>query len=367
MPGALDLLPLADPVFLVTASGMVNWTAGFLTTVAIFGIVVIGLNVQWGYTGILNFGVVAFFMVGAYTSALLTLGPAPEFSDYMLGLELPIVVGWAAAAFMGGLLALLIGLPTLRLRLDFLAIATIGIAAILRTIASSADHFVNRSRGLNGIPGLFADEVSRGSYKWVLLGITLLMLLLVYLLVRAATQAPWGRVLRAIRDNEATAQASGKATVQHRLQAFVLGGAIIAFGGALFAHRIGSIAPEAFSDLFGTFLPYTMLIVGGSGNHKGAILGALVVGFFWFGTPLMQESLPSAIGSNVFVWRQFAIGLLVVVFVLWLPKGLIAEEARVSRFLPPAGSTRSLRQRLSARFGAPRAGGGTARGGDAAD
>jgi len=341
---------LADPMFLVTFQGATNWTVGFITTIAIFAIVVLGLNVQWGYTGILNFGVVAFFMVGAYTSALLTMPPASGFNSYILGLELPILVGWLGAAIAGALLALAIGLPTLRLRLDFLAIATIGIAEILRTFARSGDGLVNRTEGLNGIPGFLAGTVSRGDYKWVLLAIMLTALLLVYLLVRAATQSPWGRVLRAVRDNEATAQAAGKQTVAYRLQAFVLGGAIISFAGALYAHRIGAISPPGFSDLFGTFLPYTMLIVGGAGNHRGVMLGALVVGFFWFGTPLVQESLPSAIGSNVFVWRQFAVGLLVVVFILWLPKGLIAEEARVSRFLPRSVRGPSLRTRLAARF-----------------
>ncbi len=348
--GTLTPALIADPLFLVTFQGATNWTVGFITTVAIFAIVVLGLNVQWGYAGILNFGVVAFFMVGAYTSALLTLSPATGFNSYILGLELPILIGWLGAAIAGGLLALAIGLPTLRLRLDFLAIATIGIAEILRTFARSGDGLVNRTEGLNGIPGFLAGTVSRGDYKWVLLAIMLTALLFVYLLVRAATESPWGRVLRAIRDNEATAQAAGKQTVAYRLQAFVLGGAIIGFAGALYAHRIGAISPPGFSDLFGTFLPYTMLIVGGAGNHRGVMLGALVVGFFWFGTPLVQESLPSAIGSNVFVWRQFAVGLLVVTFILWLPKGLIAEEARVSRFLPRAVRGPSLRTRLTARF-----------------
>lgn len=344
-------LPFTAPWSLVTVVGMVNWSAGFIATVAIFGIVVLAMNVQWGYAGILNFGVVAFFMAGAYTSALLTLAPPRGFNDYILGMELPVLVGWAGGALAGAVLALVIGLPTLRLRLDFLAIATIGVAAILRTLASSADHFVNRSRGLNGLPGLFDDAVARSDYKWVLLAITLTVLAAVYALVRAATASPWGRVLRAIRDNEATAQAAGKPTVRYRMQAFVLGGAIMGLAGAVYAHRIGSIAPEAFSDLFGTFLPYTMLIVGGSGNNKGAVLGALVVGLFWFGTPLIQGSLPSAIGSQVFVWRQFAIGLLVVAFILILPKGLLPEEARVSRFLPPArGDTASVFARLAARF-----------------
>ncbi|MEX2372690.1 MAG: hypothetical protein WD800_02710, partial [Dehalococcoidia bacterium] len=110
---------------------------------------------------------------------------------------------------------------------------------------------------------------------------------------------------------------------------------------------------ESFSDLFGTFLPYTMLIVGGAGNNRGAVVGALVVGFFWFGTPLIQGSLPAALGSQVFVWRQFAIGLLVVAFILWLPRGLVAEEPRVSRFLPRVAAP-SLASRLSRRLRALR-------------
>lgn len=339
------------PATLVTAAGMMNWSAGFIATVAIFAVVVLAMNIQWGYSGILNFGVVAFFMAGAYTSALLTLAPARGFNDYILGMELPVLVGWAGGALAGALLALLIGLPTLRLRLDFLAIATIGVAAIMRTLASSADHFVNRSRGLNGLPGLLDNVVARSEYKWVLLVITLVVLAAVYALVRATTASPWGRVLRAIRDNEQTAQAAGKPTVRYRMQAFVLGGAIMGLAGAVYAHRIGSIAPEAFSDLFGTFLPYTMLIVGGAGNNKGAVMGALVVGLFWFGTPLIQGSLPDVLGTQVFVLRQFVIGLLVVVFILVLPKGLFPEEARVSRFLPPArGETPSVIARLTARF-----------------
>lgn len=342
------------PATLVTATGMMNWSVGFIATVAIFAVVVLAMNIQWGYSGILNFGVVAFFMAGAYTSALLTLAPARGFNDYILGMELPVLVGWAGGALAGALLALLIGLPTLRLRLDFLAIATIGVAAIMRTLASSADHFVNRSRGLNGLPGLLDDAVARSDYKWVLLAITLVVLGATYALVRAATASPWGRVLRAIRDNEDTAQAAGKATVRYRMQAFVLGGAIMGLAGAVYAHRIGSIAPEAFSDLFGTFLPYTMLIVGGAGNNKGSVMGAFVVGLFWFGTPLIQGSLPDALGTQVFVLRQFVIGLLIVVFILVLPKGLFPEEARVSRFLPPArGETPSVVTRLADRFRGP--------------
>ena len=110
--------------------------------------------------------------------------------------------------------------------------------------------------------------------------------------------------------------------------------------GAVWAHRQGTIAPDSFSDLFGTFLVWTMLMVGGSGNHLGAVLGALVVGFFWFGTPLIQEDLPDFLGNHVFSLRQFAIGLMIVLALLLRPQGLLPEQTRVSRFIPGPPRTR---------------------------
>ena len=236
-------------------------------------------------------------MVGAYTSALLTL-PHPDtvivtasgtevtgFSTTLAASVCPFpLAGWRGMGAAGAL-ALIVGLPTLRLRHDFLAIATIGIAAILRSIANSIEGLVNRSSGLSGIPR-FLDELASGEdYRWVLLGIALVTLLVVYLALQRTTGSPWGRVLRAIRENEDTAKAAGKNTVSFRMQSFVLGGMIMGLGGAIFAHRFGAIAPTSFSDLLGTFLVWAMLMVGGSGNNRGAILGALLVGFFWFGRP----------------------------------------------------------------------------------
>ena len=199
---------------LIAFSGGLNWTVGFLTTVAIFGILALGLNIQWGYTGTINFGVVAFFMVGAYTSAVLTLDPPREFESYVGGLELPVPVGWLGAMLAGALLALAVGLPTLRLRDDFLAIATIGIATILRSIANTQEGLVNRARGLNGIPRPLRDQATDAGldYDWVLLAIAALALLAVYSVVHRATASPWGRVLRAIRENEETARSVGKPT-----------------------------------------------------------------------------------------------------------------------------------------------------------
>ncbi len=340
-------------VTLVTFDGAVNWTVGFLTTVAIFAILALALNLQWS-TGILNFGVAAFFMVGAYVSAVLTL-PAPEgLESYVAGWGLPVPVGWIFAALAGAVLALLLGIPTLRLRDDFLAITTIGVAAILRSIANSVEGLVNRSRGLNGVQGFLEDWLNLGeNYRWIELAIALVLLLFVFWLLTRASSSPWGRALRAIRDNEETARASGKNTVRFRMAAFVLGALVMGLAGGIFAHRQGTISPLTFSDLLGTFFVWTMLIVGGSGNHRGAILGAVVVGFFWFGTPLIQESLPDWLGARVFQVRQLLIGLLIIVFLLWRPQGLLTERNRVSRYVSrapdeqPGGSPLSgLWQRL---------------------
>lgn len=345
----------------ITFTGGANWSVGFLTTAAIFAIVALALNVQWGYTGAVNFGVVAFFAVGAYASALLTLDPPGHFESYVGGFELPIPVGWLGGMLAGGALALLVGLPTLRLRDDFLAIATIGIATILRSIANTQEGLVNRARGLNGIPRPF-EGVSDGlnvDYDLVLLAITGGALALVYFVVRSVTGSPWGRVLRAIRENEETTRSVGKWTADYRMQSFVLGGALMGFAGAIWAHRIGTIAPDSFDNLT-TFLVWTMVIVGGGGNNRGVVIGSLVVAFVWFGLPLFQESLPDFLGERVFVLRRVAIGSLIVLFVLTRPQGLIPEEARVSRFAPrglggggggPGAWLASLRLRLRGRPG----------------
>ena len=179
----------------------------------------------------------------------------------------------------------------------------------------------------------------------MMLGIAVVMLTVVYVVVSRLTGSPWGRVLRAIRENEDTARASGKDTVNFRMQSFVLGGMIMGLGGAIFAHRVNAIAPTSFTDLFGTFLVWTMLMVGGSGNNRGAVLGALVVGFVWFGAPLIQEDLPHFLGERVFMVRQLIIGLLIVGFLLARPAGLLPEERRISRFVDEL-RTESLASRL---------------------
>ena len=144
-------------------------------------------------------------------------------------------------------------------------------------------------------------------------------------MVRRAMQSPWGRVLRAIREDEIAAAASGKNVFAFKLQAFILGAVIMGVGGALFAHHIRFVSPLTFEPLLGTFIIWAMLMVGGAGNNLGAILGAFVVWGLWVGT----QFLPGVFADANF--RFFMIGVLIVAVILLRPGGILGEARRVTR------------------------------------
>ena len=320
-----------------------------LATMAIFSVICIGLNIQWGYTGIFNFGVAAFFMIGAYTAAIITKEPADsEFATYIGGfgpalgsLPLPFAREWApflvavlAAAALSALLALLLGWPTVRLREDYLAIALIGAAEVLRRIATEERWLVNGSRGLGGIPRPLAGLIEAESYRYLFLLLAVILLAIVYILADRGIRSPWGRVLRAIREDEAATAAAGKDVVTFKLQGFILGAAIMGAGGAFYAFQQGAVSPDAFTHFFGTFIFWAMLIAGGSGNMVGAIVGVYVIWGLWSTTLQLQGyDLPAFIAGRIPHLRDTLVGLTIVAVLLLNPRGLIPEQARVSRWL----------------------------------
>jgi branched-chain amino acid transport system permease protein len=326
--------------------GFISFLTVFITTVAIFAVFALGLNVQWGYTGIFNFGIVGFFMVGAYSSALMTKAPSSsEFVKYVGGLDLAdrlgplnfegltgFVLGALAAAVISGIVAFLVAIPALRLREDYLAIATIGIAEVFRRIAIEEEGLVNGTRGLTGIPRPLHDLVSPPDYKYIYFGIAVVILVIIFVAIERAARSPWGRVLKAIREDELATAASGKNIFAFRMQAFVLGAMIMGIGGAVYAANQGSIVPDTFSHFFGTFIIWAMLMVGGSGSNRGAILGAYVVWGFWTLTGLIQPHLPAELEARTSYIRDLLIGLLIIVVLLLRPHGLMGEERRVSLF-----------------------------------
>ncbi len=306
----------------MTGAGLFSYFVFFLTFAGIYALLAQGLNVQWGFAGMLNVGVAAFFAVGAYVSAILTTAPA---AGHLGGFGLPWPVGLLAAMAIAALVGFLIGLVTLNLRSDYLAIASIGIAEIVRLVLKNEEWLTGGVRGIVGIPKPL-DGVLPGQDALVLLALLLLLVGVVYWGLERLYRAPWGRVQRAIRDNEAAARAMGKNSLAFRLQAFVIGCALMGLSGALYAHFVGFISPEAFDPVFATFIVWVMLIAGGSGNNRGAILGAFVIWGIWSGTQFVTNQLPAEYVTQASALRVLLIGLLLQLILIFRPEGMLPER-----------------------------------------
>ena len=323
----------------ILSSGILNYLVGFLIVAGIYALFTLGLNVHFGETGLINFGIAGFFAIGAYTAALVTkplpTGELARYTQQALGLNQPFLVGVIAAAVVCGIVAVLIGIPTLRLREDYLAIATIGIAESIRLVFNNEQWLANGSKGLVGIPRPFYDLVPPAYYNYVYLGIVVLVLAFVAVLLERMIRSPWGRVLRAIREDEVVAAAYGKNVFGFKLQALVLGAMVMGVGGALYAHNAGTISPTVFEPVFGTFIVWVMLILGGSGNTKGVILGAFVFWAIWAGTQFATDALvPPAFSARAPYFRFLLMETLLVLMLLFRPKGILGEERFVSTLRP---------------------------------
>lgn len=294
---------------------------------AIFGITVLGANLNWGFGGLFNVGIAGFFAVGAYASALLTAAPT---TTHMGGFEMPVPVGLVVAMILAAAVAWVVGRICLRLRSDYLAIATIGVAEILRITFKNMGSVTGGALGIQNIPRPFEGMIPK-AYADVSFLIMLLVLVgVIYLFMERAARSPWGRVMRAIRDNEMAAAAAGKDVEKFRLQAFVVGASFMGLSGAMTAHYFRFLSPEATEPLLVTFLPWVMMIVGGSGNNRGVLLGTVVVWALWTMTEILSGSLlPAEWALRMSYIRVFLIGLLLQIVLQKFPQGLIPERPPV--------------------------------------
>ena len=255
-----------------------------LTMGGIYAILTLGLNVQWGFTGLFNAGIAGFYGIGAYATAILTTAPSAR---HLGGYEMPYAVGFLAAMLLAGVIAYAVGKVCLRLRSDYLAIATIGIAEILRLILKNETWATNGPRGVSEIPKPFESLPEPWNHLGFL-GLVLAVVVIVYILTEVARKSPWGRVMTAIRENETAAKAAGKNVEAFRMEGFVIGCMIMALAGALTAHYLKFVDPNTTDPLLATFLVWVMLIVGGSANNKGAILGAFLMWIVWSASEIMR-------------------------------------------------------------------------------
>ena len=317
--------------------GIIAYLVSLAIMAGIYAVFALGLNIQWGYTGLFNIGIAGFFCIGAYMSAMITT-PLPtgiyaQYVHQIFGLNLPFIVGLFGAAVVCGIVALLIGIPTLRLGEDYLAIATLGIAETVRLIFNNEQWLANGPRGLMGLPQPLTGLIGARHYNYIYLVVILFVMLIIYFLIERGIRSPWGRVLRAIREDEVSASMSGKDIFNFKMQSLIFGAMVMGVGGALYAHYTKAISPDVFTPLYGTFIIWVMLMAGGSGNNKGAILGAYVIWSIWVGTTFFTNLLPSALKARAPYIRFLLIGVLLEVILLYRPQGLLGEEKKVSKLI----------------------------------
>jgi branched-chain amino acid transport system permease protein len=308
---------------------LLSYLAFFLVFAGIFAVMALGLNLQWGFCGLFNVGVAGFVAIGAYASALLTGPPEP---GRLGGLGLPVAIGWLGAMGAAGLAALVVGIAALRLREDYLAITTFGIAVVIQLVALNAQALTGGPFGIQSIPKPLADWFGTGlAWNLAYLGLVLAVLGAVWWALERLVASPWGRALRAIREDEAAAASLGKRAGAFRLQSFVIGCMLMGLAGALYAHFVGYIAPEDFLPVL-TFQVWAMLILGGSGRNAGAVLGAVLVWAIWSGAgTLIREILPPAEQARGAALQVVLIGVLIAAILVLRPRGILGERASVSR------------------------------------
>lgn len=428
-PAILAFGAMALAVIWVGQAQSWSLALSILNYCVIAAIMSLGLNVQWGYAGLFNVGLMGFAALGGMAAVLVSMpptqqawqagGPAlltamlmalitiiaaivvykifqpggrrrlvmtlvmmagliasrwffdpavkaiesvdPSRTGYLGGAGLPILISWVVGGLLAAAAAWLIGKITLGLRADYLAIATLGISEIVLSMLRYEEWLTRGVKNVNGLPRPVPYEVDIQQSEWGLawasklganvqdfasivvklsyLGLSLLVLAILFWLCQAALKSPWGRMMRAIRDNETAAEAMGKDVKRRHLQVFVLGSAVIGLAGAMMVTLDGQFTPNSYNPLRFTFLIWVMVIVGGSGNNLGAILGGFMIWFFWvqaepiglwvmeIGTSWMSPENPlrKHLLESAAHMRLMIMGLILLLTLRFRPRGILPE------------------------------------------
>lgn len=288
------------------------YSLDIIVFIGIFAIVSLSLNLEYGFTGLGNFGKVAFFLAGAYTYAIL-----------MERTGIPFYLALIMAMLVSAGIGLLVSLPALRLREDYLAIVTLAIGEILRLVVKAEDSLAHGVWGITVPPAIHWSGMSVLEMRMVNVGLIYFCLILCFIFTELLTRSPYGRVLRAIREDEVAAEALGKARVKYKAQVFMLGSALAGLGGALYAQYIQFIDPYMFMPMV-TFTVWIMVIVGGPANNWGVLLGAVLVILFERGARIIKDYLLLPIDPINLQYILF--GVLVIFLLAYRPQGLLKEH-----------------------------------------
>jgi branched-chain amino acid transport system permease protein len=309
--------------------GLVSYLVFFTTVASILAIAVLGLNLQWGNTGLFNGGVVAFFGAGAYGTLLLGGNPQPDhLGGFGLIWPLALAGGMAAAA----VLAWVVGVLTIRLRQDYLAIATFGVAVAFENLMRNAEGLAGGAKGLRGFDRPLMAALGDGfTYNIFYLCVVLALLAATYATLARLVASPFGRLLRAIREDEMAARSLGKTPDRVRLTAFVIGSAIMGLAGGLYGTFYAFVSPQDIAPTL-TFQLWAMLIVGGAGNMRGAVAGTFLIWAAWTASGWALSRLAPVDWQLYTGQVQFImIGAVIVGMLMWRPQGLLPERLVVSQ------------------------------------
>ena len=426
-------LLFAGVLGLIALTGVVqSWNVAFaiLNMGLISAIMALGVNMQWGYAGLFNIGVMGFVALGGLAAVIVSMPPVgeawsaggprvllalavgaatiaaaiiawrrvppgrvraasllavlvsgffifravfdpavaaiesvdPAATGYLGGLGLPVLLAWPIGGLLAAGAAWIVGKTALGLRADYLAIATLGIAEIIIAVLKNEDWLSRGVKNVIGLPrpvpyeiGLQNDPTFVARAEWIGLdpvtgsslvvklaytGLFLVVLLALLWLAQAALHSPWGRMMRAIRDNEVAAEAMGKDVTARHLQVFILGSAVCGLAGAMMTTLDGQLTPGTYQPLRFTFLIWVMVIVGGSGNNFGAVLGGFLIWFLWVEVEplghwlitILTAGLPadSALREHLLDsaahMRLLTMGMVLLLVLRFSPRGLIPER-----------------------------------------
>ena len=422
-------------VLLILVGTMQSWNVALaiLNMCLISAVMALGVNIQWGYAGLFNAGVMGFTALGGLAAIVVSVAPVsaawdaggarailgllaglatitggiwlwkklpvsrtvriwltvllavsgyglmrlildpavdaieavePALTGFLGGFGLPIMFSWIVGGIFAAIVAWAIGKVALGLRSDYLAIATLGISEIIIYFLKNEDWLTRGVKNVNGLPrpvpyeidlqgalwfhdlaawvGIPVVEASSLIVKLNYAALFLVVLVAIFWLSERALKSPWGRMMRAIRDNEIAAGAMGKNVTGRHLQVFVLGSAVIGIAGAMLATLDGQFTPASYQPLRFTFLVWVMVIVGGSGNNLGSILGGFVIWFFWIEAEPIGLALMNFVTSgmtldsplrlhlleNAAHTRLMTMGLVLLLVLRFSPRGLIPEVKR---------------------------------------
>jgi branched-chain amino acid transport system permease protein len=291
--------------------------AAYLTATAIsagiYALLALGVNLTWGMAGMINLGLAGFFAVGAYTTALLTKA------------GVAIAVGIAAGALAAAVTGAVVALITARLRADYLAIVTLGFSESVRIAAANEIWLTNGSDGIAGIPGPWRGGLTPQQFNLLFLGILVVALAVTFVVLHRLARSPFGRVLRAIRDDEDVAAIAGKHVLAFKVKAFAIGAAVLGMAGALYAHETSYVAPDIFAPLL-TLNIILAVVAGGVGNNTGAVLGALLIVALLEGTRFAAPLLPFLAAAQIAAIRELLVSVLLLVILRVLPAGIVPER-----------------------------------------